>query len=282
MGYQDELYVGIEWETQLSVPALGNKQIFAMYQDPDGFDRKRELTSIYLSFFTNYPIKDVMNNDLFDVFPILHDPPKPLYFKSSPMEYFPISLDVGNIEVRSFPTKLRDVNQSIKAAESELAAFTNSFTPQHDYGLFLPTSLLDDTNCIAPSKHLNFSAIGIVDSILAKEYFPKYKNMRSIEVASEDAYGDYTNEYFYLSPGYSDMNHCYRLHISVPYNYTDYDHIGSLVYTIIKSKSKSKAMDYMYSLSEYLSSWCKDNEADKQTFVGYTKNKKWTQIKGLI
>jgi|SRR5581483_5565763 len=213
--------IGIEWEVQLSFPKLGKRQVSADWIQyiPCSFEFLGERVSLKIdsSLISKY-----------------------------------VDLDQGNIEFRSEPVAISDLDQEIKRVEKILANTITQISKdtKQDIGVFLPSTMRWD-------------------------YFPKVTKHVSISIPNHYDYPDFIFEAIaakMVNIKEGDYHRC-RLHVRVPYTFCDYEELFNKTIDFIKHNTKKQYMDYIKSLYA---------EDQPIRFVGYVKNKNWVRVRGLI
>lgn len=174
----------------------------------------------------------------------------PRFPKRSELDMY-VDTGVLNLEIYTQPVQLKDLQEEIDRHTKILGEFIEkiSYALEERIGVFLPKP--------RPAKHVNLS-------------FHENKNPFKTRVE--------------IKPSWETSQDSDRIHITVPYNFIDYENLSILAlnYQIIATK---KGYFHASELESFLQINLFNNlpKMVEPIFVGYTNRAfKWVKIKGLV
>lgn len=277
----DKVLIGIEWEPQITLLEFPNLPVnfrASLIESNIGiFDEgKNILVSIKDGLFRNYHTGDFTDNHCF------------------------LSTDQvkQNIELRTFPTAFHQLEDQILLCNKYLKHFILKLRQRtnNGIGVFLPKAILAESDGIGfmddrdvyhfleystPSKHVNISFRGdnklsmVTNSMLRNlDELPNRLN-KSKEYKSIRAFRTF------IKTRISTADYGERLHITVPYNFTEYKKLIPFAKKLWNSDEQDWFLNYI-NLAQFLDNWYKTNEPEGPKLISYIKKDKYVTTGGLI
>jgi|SRR5581483_9321586 len=270
--HPDYPLIGLEWEVQLSLPSHGTYPVICYVTSknkPQLFfvDRKDEET--YFDTFTRYPrLHSFVLGIPYDL-----------------MEKYCMFIDMGNIEISTYPCGKSDFKNAVKEAEGRLFSLIEELAKEvGPIGVLLPIPehLLHNNPLSAhlrPTKHINISSKKI----------SKYVIVNNVS---------YDGLYHSCKIDYKIGFYGVRCHIFLPYNFKNYDDLFVIFEdnTPLTTPLDSYNFDEIsrlenYYLEDYLKpqiekaalrSLAKEGQMKDPILVGYCKHEKFFRVNGLV
>lgn len=278
-----EVLVGIEWEPQFTLLEFPNLPVEfrstceSPYKPFLKIDKNKKIITVYVSKY------------LFDKYTS----------GRWPTEHFFVSTDEvkHNLEVRTYPTSPEKLSEQINFCNDYLGKFMTILGghTKSGAGVFLPITGLHNEEDIGfmdeldqyrfirhhtPSKHfsISFNKVSEPPTII------NWSDSLALELSKSKEYASLSNfkSFIMCKPAYSvDKAYGLRIHINIPYNFTQYEKLIPLAGKLWTSTNSNWLGSYL-SLARYIDDWYKKNKQSEPIFVGYAKKDKYNIVGGLI
>lgn len=283
----EDALVGIEWEPQLTLLDHPNLIVSIVYKS-------------ILDYWDYSPYSQVLSvkgySDILVMRCKLHDNPKesvfiaidpeyiPSYYGKGKYPYLTIDGPMSNIEIGTSPVKLDMLNDQIEFCTNYLTHFVEDLALySKGAAAFLPVSETKTGRSSNPNKHVNLSfpnKIGFIGEF--NEYIKGlwkwcYSGLSSMGYYQLDSFR--TN----ITTKKSTINKDgMRLHIMVPYNFTDYHTLARHAYKIWTEKREDNLRELLIGLFCYLDHWYLMNEQKDPILICHAKDKKSKIVNNLF
>jgi hypothetical protein len=217
-----------------------------------------------------------------------------------PKPHFFLSTDnvKHNVEVRTYPVPLSHLQGQISLCNNYLGTFINQLKPytSKGIGVFLPKASLNDfsgisymdindryqfLDCHTPSKHVSISFTdemghgttccrrlsdveGLARLLSTSKEYEELKHFRS-----------------FIKVRMSTIDYNSRVHMMVPYNFTDYKKLIPLTRKLWQSDVSTWLSNYI-ALARFINDWYKNNEPSGPKLIGYIKKGEYINVGGLV
>lgn len=216
----DRFFVGIEWEVQLCLLNCPQKEVYVT-------SAPRWFTTNALKGLKHWDqLVEIEKSKMYDSCGrVLSSYPKVVLFRPQPHKFdghpTDVSVDMGNIELASWPVLLEGLSQEIERMESHLQRVVKSIAMQYGpTGAFLPASYK------GVYKHFNVS---FCNRWKDGKMFLSERNIPSINNLKRK-----------------------RLHIKMSYGEGDYKSICELVVNMMKYKYNINFINYLHEKSNLM------------------------------
>lgn len=277
--------IGIEWEPQFTLLEYPNRPVdFIPLWSSD-----HQINSIKISP-NGKQISVLIREAVF----------KGYLFKKYTYEHSYISTDPvkRNLEVRTYPVPVEDLPNQIQKCNRLLHKFIlkmKQYTSD-GIGVFLPKAILEVSDVISfydeedhrykfvthhiPSKHVSISFSD------AYNYSNKGIKLDGLNDLSQQLfhlkeYNELNSFRSFIKSRFSTIDYNRRIHITVPYNFTDYQGILPVAKQLWESNKNTWLKNYL-AMAKYIDNWAKNNEQKKPLLVGCVKVNKYIKAGGLI
>lgn len=208
-----------------------------------------------------------------------------------------ISVDGSNIEFRTMPSSVKQLTNSIIISDALLRLFMEKLAGciPGGIGVFLPkTTRSENTSYSAPDL------FGIINTEKYLEFSPtKHVNISFPDTSIYDPYficksklkvrNFLTKVKFKTRQPFSPK----RMHITVPYNFTDYvglvavaypmyERVSTCPHTVIHGQPVTDVVDQFNMVVEYLDDWARNNPMPTPILLKYVRHEKIVNLKGLL
>lgn len=282
--------IGVEYEAQFSLPEFPNSIAMVSYAV------RLRGTGTPMEILDHHPI--FSEGRLKGVAWIFCNPS---YFDNFVDSCLTIDSPVSNAELRTNPTNLSLLANEMEDKYKVLMQFASdiSLHTKKGVGVFLPKVAKKDTMSVddldfstslslnhlfpmsvsRPTKHVNFSfskdVIGILSELDQNELYFKICTLSDIHSLS------FFRSHILLKC--HDMKYSsYRLHITVPYNFSGYSTLMEYARLIWFEADRDYVIKRFSDLMVYLDSWVEHNLQKDPIFLGYAKRGKFTKVHDLI
>jgi hypothetical protein len=262
---KDNVLIGIEWEPQFTLLKWPTYPVYIkntkkrigsvipQYFNADGYISKSSYQRVSVEVPASYGVWRSTNAAYNN------------WNRKNPYRY--MSIDGTNFEIITKPVKIEKLSSEIKKADKHLKEFCGKlFKLTGPLGVFLPNW---EFGYGVPSKHVNIS---LDDMLLLPKSDNKFlKSLIGFKdrgfVSKIDLKGEC-------------HTHQSRVHITVPYNFDDYD--GLLDFFQKTKINKSDIMFYLYQWSIKHPMPFMSNTDKKGIFLGHFSKKEYIKVNGLL
>lgn len=279
----DDALIGIEWEPQLTLLDFPNQEISVIRKlnlDMRGYLKTSKiLSSVGNSNLMVYNLQ-LSGCSHSSIFISIDDSYTPSYYDGCSLpRYLGVDDSMNNTEIRTRPVKLELLKDHSDFCTEYLGHFVEDLSLlTKGVGVFLPVKV-DEKGLpqmhSSPNKHINISFPEPPGYLLRF----KENNYNLWHWFSEQAM---LLEYFKLKnfrthttskPSDIDTGQC-RLHIMVPYNFTDYNKLVEKAYKVWGANRDYSLKGSMIDLAKYLDFWYSMNVQNGPVLVCHTNGKK--------
>lgn len=309
----DKSLIGIEWEPQFTLPNYSGYQVLFENNFVLSNDNKQLVTNIrkqvdgvkvsisakHEPFYSPKRVIIQINEEQFKNFinKISKEISKLLCLddKKDTKKLFTdeliglVGIDGTNMEFRTIASSLKQLPNSIAISDSLLFLFIEKLNKyvSGGVGVFLPKT----TSFEIPKYVINNEP-----SLQTQLHFipTKHVNITFKDMPIHENYWSYDEpllyaKFFGTKIGLKSRKIGYpkRLHITVPYNFTDYENLIKAAYPIYQklygaSKSNADVTDHYNDIIKYLDSWAKNNPMNSPILLKYVKQKRLVTCRSLL
>ncbi len=319
----ERVYIGLEWEPQFTLLSHAEHQVFFEYEFTMNGE-KEPFVIVKKSGKKRVPERPLLtgnskNNDNPDHVTVAVNDVKfktfmktvakavskqlSLSTKTLPKKFFTeklmnlVGVDGSNIEFRTIPSSIQQLPNSILISDSLLRLFMEKLVEcvPGGIGVFLPK-----TNRFDSTAHALNTDGEVVVAHTSWEYSPtKHVNLSFPDLPIYDRY--YTCKFLTTAENFRtkvqfktrQANKPKRMHITVPYNFTDYEALVRVAYPLYEAVHKcpelppsgNTVMDISEQntqIAKFLDNWTKNNQMTAPMLLKYVKQTKVVNLKGLL
>ncbi len=261
-----DFLIGIEWEPQFTLLRYPNHSVYFK----TSLRRRASVIAEYggVGIYAQDDSQKRVTVDLAATYDIWTASKVAEYNARHKSPYRYTSTDGKNFEVITKPVPLDKLGSEIISAEKHLKNFCEKVVDlTGPLGVFLP---MWDSGFGQPSKHVNISNEA---GLSITRGTGKILSKKLSELSSK---GFFSN----INLKGDCTKHRNRLHVTVPYNFTDYDKLLKLCEG--KSVTEAKLITFLYEWSVKHPMEFMNNSKKRGIFLGFVSKKKYNRLHSLI